>query len=253
MVTISLANQKGGTGKTHSTHALAEALASLGYRVLLVDCDPQSSRTNACGIQSADLSLADVLTDGVGITAIIRSIAPNLSLAPADIAMANTELDLVNRMGRESELMRALAPVAGDFDICLIDTAPSLGLLAVNALNASDGAIIPTIPQVQDLRGLNLFMGTLQRIRERLNPDLETIGVLVTMYDARLVHHNDAVQAMRDAGLPIMQTKISRSVRVAESAAAGASIISYDPEHKISDEYRDLAREVQQWLESEQE
>ena len=251
MITIAIANQKGGVSKTHTTHALGEALAELGEHVLLVDVDPQSSLTTACGVSATDQSLAQVLSDDTEIGTVLRPIGESLTLAPSDIALANTELDLVNRMGRETELIRALSPIANRFDVCLIDTAPSLGLLAVNALNAADGVLIPTLPQVQDLRGLGLFLQTLNKIRDRLNPDLETVGILVTMFDGRLVHHNDAVSVMVERGLPVMDVKIDRSVKVAEAAAANESILTYDPAHKISEQYRALAREVEQWLESE--
>jgi chromosome partitioning protein len=250
MITIAIANQKGGVSKTHTTHALGEALAQLGEQVLLVDVDPQSSLTTACGVLATDHSLAQVLSNDTEIGAVLRPVGEFLTLAPSDIALANTELDLVNRMGRENELIRALKPIANQFDVCLIDTAPSLGLLAVNALNAADGALVPTLPQVQDLRGLGLFLQTLNRIRDRLNPELETVGILVTMFDGRLVHHNDAVTVMLERGLPVMDVKIGRSVKVAEAAAAHASILTYDPAHKISDQYRVLAKEVQLWLES---
>lgn len=250
MITIAIANQKGGVSKTHTTHALGEALAELGENVLLVDVDPQSSLTTACGVSATDKSLAQVLSDDTEIGAVLRPIGESLTLAPSDIALANTELDLVNRMGRETELIRALSPIANRFDVCLIDTAPSLGLLAVNALNAADGVLIPTLPQVQDLRGLGLFLQTLDKIRERLNPELETVGILVTMFDGRLVHHNDAVSVMLERGLPVMDVKVDRSVKVAEAAAAHESILTYDPTHKISEQYRALAREVEQWLES---
>jgi chromosome partitioning protein len=250
MITIAIANQKGGVSKTHTTHALGEALARLGEQVLLVDVDPQSSLTTACGVSATDHSLAQVLSDDTEIGAVLRPIGESLTLAPSDIALANIELDLVNRMGRETELIRALKPIANQFDVCLIDTAPSLGLLAVNALNAADGALVPTLPQAQDLRGLGLFLQTLDKIRDRLNPDLVTVGILVTMFDSRLVHHNDAVNVMLERGLPVLDVKIARSVKVAEAAAAHESILTYDPAHKISDQYRVLAKEVQLWLES---
>lgn len=253
MITIALANQKGGTSKTHSTHALGVILARRGYRVLLVDMDPQSSLTSATGQSGADGNLSDVLGENATARAVIRPLADNLDLLPGDIALATTELELVGIYGREGELLRALRPLADDYDICLMDCPPSLSLLTINALTAADGVLIPVVPQVQDLRGLNLFLGSLAKIRAKLNPELETIGILPTMHDGRLVHHNDAIEAMTGQGLRVLATRISRSVKVAEAAAAAESIVTYDPAHKITDEYNQLADEVIAWLKSERE
>ena len=254
MEIIAIANQKGGVGKSATAHALGAVLASdYERRIMLVDIDPQSSLTEACnGGDTANNSMAEVLggaTPGsMPINEILVELDENLYLAPADLALAATELGLSSRMGRENVLKKALAPVKPYFDLTLIDCPPSLSLLTVNALTAADAVLIPTQPQVVDLRGLRLFLDTLDNIRQELNPELETLGILPTFYDRRLVHHREAVEAMQNAGLPMMKVAIGRSVRVAEAAASGETVVTYEPKNPQAQAYRDLAEEIDQWL-----
>lgn len=258
MQTIAVANHKGGTGKTATAHALGEALArgtesARGRRVLLVDTDPQNSLTGACGIRdAAGQSLAEVLGGAkpgtVEAAAAIRPLGERLSILPADIALARTELGLVSRLGRESVLKRTLATVGRDFDVCIIDCPPSLSILTVNALAAAQGAIVPTQPQAADLRGLGLFLETISQVREALNPELALLGVLLTFCEGRLVHHQEAIELMAKAGLPLMTTRIGRSVRVAEAAGMGQSVVTYEPGNPRAAEYGALAAEVATWL-----
>jgi chromosome partitioning protein len=159
---------------------------------------------------------------------------------------------MVQRLGRESILTGALEPVASAYDVCLIDCPPALGMLTVNALNAADVVLVPTQPQISDLRGLRLFLDTITRIRRQINTELEILGILATFVDDRLIHHNDALSVMRESDLPLMKTQIGRSVRVAEAAAAGESILTYDPDNKQAATYRALAEEVDLWLRNEQ-
>ena len=257
MKTIAIANHKGGVGKTATTHALGSGLARLGNRVLLVDVDPQSSLTGACGAEANGASLAEVLGSvepgRLSLTDILLDVGDgvHLHLAPADIALAPNELGMVQRFGRESLLQHTLAVVERGYDICLIDCPPSLGMLTVNALKAADAAIVPTQPQISDLRGLKLFLDTASRIRRELNPRLEILGILVTFLDGRLIHHQDALGVMRESGLPLFDVQIGRSVRVAEAAAAGESIITYDPSNKQARNYNRLAEVIDEWLERE--
>lgn len=248
MCTLAIANQKGGVGKTATTHALGVALAQMGRRVLLVDCDPQGSLTGACGVQdAAGRSLAEVI-GGAALAGIIRDLGEGLYLAPADIALATVELALVSRMGRENVIKRSLATVAGDYDTAILDCPPSLGLLTVNALTAADGVMIPTQPQAQDLRGLRLFLDTLAQVKEALNPALEVLGVLVTQFDGRLGHHRDALALLEGSGLPLMAVKIGRSIKVAEAAADGQTVITYAPSNPQAQAYRELAEVINKWL-----
>jgi chromosome partitioning protein len=236
-----------------------------GARVLLVDCDPQASLTQAAGLRSAEgCSLAEVMGGAapgtLPLSAVIQSLSlierpatqkieRILAIAPADIALATTELGLTARMGRENVLRRVLASVGRDFDIVLLDCAPSLGLLTVNALTAADGVIVPTIPQAADLRGLRLFLDSVTAIRRELNPALQVLGVLVTFYDSRLKHHAAAIETMELAGLDLFLTRIGRTVRIAEAAGAGQPVTEYEPRNPQAEAYRDLAQEVEAWRE----
>jgi len=251
MLTIAIANHKGGVGKTASTHALGAGLAERGQRVLIVDLDPQASLTGACGLSGADPSLADVLggdkAGSVSMSKIIKSLSGRLSCAPSDLTLAGTERGLYQRLGRENVLKRALGSVAGAYDVCLIDCPPSLSLLTVNALNAADGVLIPTQPAAADLRGLKMFFSTLEDMQE-LNPELEVIGILPTFYDGRLNHHTAAVETLTGAGLPVLAARIGRSVRVQEAAGHAESITDYDPKNKRAEEYNQLSEEILEWL-----
>ncbi len=255
MKTLAIANAKGGVGKSASCHNLGTILARDGMRVLLVDMDPQSSLSQACGVDDvAGRSLAEVLggaTPGtVPMANIIQDLGSGLSIAPADISMAASELGLTSRLGRENVLRKALASMANRFDVCLIDCPPSLGLLTVGALVAADAVLVPTLPQVVDLRGLRLFLNTIDSIKVELNPDLEFLGVLVTFYDSRLNHHKAAVKALQDAGIPLVDVMIGRSVRVAEAAGAGQSVVDFSPRNPQSENYKQLSEEIKRWLKS---
>lgn len=248
MKRLAISVQKGGVGKTASTHALGDALAQKGRRVLMVDMDPQSSLTAACGVLAENESMAEVLEGGINIQDALYQLNDHLILAPADIALATTELNMYMQMGRENLLNDVLEPLDPYFDICLIDCPPSLGLLTVNALRAADSVLVPTQPQVSDLRGLRLFLQTIERVRSRLNPHLDMLGVLVTFYDSRLIHHQDAMETLATGGLPIIDVYIGRSVRVAEAAASGESIVTYEPSNKQAKNYLKLAEVIDQWL-----
>ncbi len=261
MITIAIANHKGGVGKTATAHALGAGLAALGQRVLLVDIDPQGSLTAAAGVEDATgQSLAEVLGGAAAGQLALADILIDVSdqdtavlhLAPADIQLSVNELGITQRMGRENILKKTLTAVSRSYDICLIDCPPSLGLLTVNALAAANYAIVPTQPQISDLRGLRLFLDTVTSIRAEINPGLQILGVLLTFYDDRLIHHQDAVSVLQGQKIPLFAAKIGRSVRVAEAPAAGESILTYDPDNKQAAAYKQLANEVNTWLRNEQ-
>ncbi|GBC84461.1 Chromosome partitioning protein ParA [bacterium HR11] len=252
MRVLAIANHKGGVGKTATAHALGTSVHARGLRVLLVDMDPQGSLTGSCGIRdAAGRSMAEVLggaTPGsLSLRDILRFLRPGLALAPSDLALAATELGLVSRLGRESVLRKSLRTVETDFDLTIVDCPPSLGLLTVNALTAADAVLVPTQPQAVDLRGLRLFLDTLERIREELNPNLEVLGVLPTFVDLRLVHHREALEVLRAAGLPVLEVLVGRSVRVAEAASVGESIVTYAPDHPQSQVFQQLGEIVIRW------
>jgi chromosome partitioning protein len=253
MKTLAIANHKGGVGKTATTHNLGAALAMTGRRVIMIDIDPQGSLSGACGITPQEgQSLADVLggaqPGSVKIADVVIPLSDTLYLVPGDLALSITELGLVSRLGRENALKKALASVGQNFDVCLIDCPPSISLLTLNALAAADAVIVPTQPLIVDLRGLKLFLDTLENVKADINPELKILGVLVTFHDGRLAHHKQAMDFIKSAGLPIMDTIIGKSVRVADAAAAGQAVVTLDPGNPQAANYSKLAEEVDAWL-----
>lgn len=245
MQIIAIGNQKGGTGKTTTAAALGVDLAT-SRRVLLIDLDPQASLTQALGISAPGASLAEVIggaTRGaLQLAQIIRPLSDRLHLAPADLQLAACELGLTQRLGREGVLRAILATVQNDYDLCLIDCPPSLGLLTLAALTASRWVIIPSLPAAADLRGLRLFVETIGNVQAELNPALAILGVILCQYDARLNAHNEARRALEDA-LPLLGV-VPRSVRVQESSAAEMSIMEYDRSGKPAAAYAEITREI---------
>jgi chromosome partitioning protein len=256
--TIAIANFKGGTGKTATSHALGVALATgHGRRVLLVDCDAQGSLTSACGAHDVSQnSLARVFDESFPSASalqrfmygIIRQVQPGLDLAPADIGLARSEQRLLARLDRDLVLRSALSTVASKYDVALLDCPPNLGLLTTNALAAANAVLIPTIPNILDLRALKLFLDALQDFRKWLNPNLEILGILITFLDLRTTHHQRIVEAMQGLSLPVLSVTIGRSIRVAEASNESKSIVDYEPWHTQAEAYRQLATHVDNWI-----
>lgn len=246
---ISMVNQKGGVGKTTSTVSLGAALAGYGRRVLLVDFDPQGALSVALGINAyeLDLTVYNVLTDPnchIG-DVIISTDVENLDLLPSNIDLSAAEVQLVSEVGREHALARSLAPVIDEYDIVLIDCQPSLGLLTVNALAASQGVVIPMETEYFALRGVALLKDTIDKVISRINPGLQIIGVLATMYDPRTLHSREVLQTVQQAfGDAVFQTVINRTVKFPDAAVAGEPITAFAPTSSGADAYRQLAREV---------
>jgi chromosome partitioning protein len=247
---LALANQKGGVAKTTSTVNLAAALAERGRRVLIVDLDPQSNLTMSQGFDPERLeeSMFDVLVQRMPIEKVIKQ--AEVDIAVASIELAGAELALASMIGRERALEKALLPVQGDYDEILIDTPPSLGLITVNALTASDGVIVPVQCEYLSLRGLVQLEHTLSAIRENLNPRVKIIGILPTMYDARSLHVREAVEILEENfGDLVFRTRIRKTIRYAEAPVKGMSVLRYEPKGLAAEAYRSLAEEV---LEREQ-
>ncbi len=246
---IALANQKGGVGKTTSTINLGAALAEYGRRVLLVDFDPQGALSVGLGVKAhnLDLSIYNLLMqDDVTIHDImVKTNVDGLHLLPANIDLSAAEIQLVNEVAREMALARLLRPVLKDYDFILIDCQPSLGLLALNALTCAHGVLIPLECEFFSLRGVALLLDTIDKVRERLNFDLELEGILATMYDSRTTHCRQVLQRVVEAfGDKVYQTVITKTVKFPESTVAGAPITTLDPASSGARNYRQLAREV---------
>ncbi len=246
---ISMCNQKGGVGKTTTTINLGAALAEYGRRVLLVDFDPQGSLSVGLGLNphEMDLTIYNALmqSDVTIADVIVPSGVPGMDLVPSNIDLSAAEVQLVNEVAREQSLQRILAPVLADYDFVLIDCQPSLGLLTVNALTASNGVIVPLECEYFALRGVALLKTTIDKVQERLNPTLEINGVLGTMYDSRTLHGREVMDRLVQAwGDQVFHTVIRRTVKFSDSTVAGEPITTYAAKSAGADAYRQLAREV---------
>ncbi|HZB30507.1 MAG TPA: ParA family protein [Streptosporangiaceae bacterium] len=249
---ITIANQKGGVGKTTSAVNLAAALAMHGARVLVVDLDPQGNASTALGVdhhhQEDTPSVYTVLTDGVPMDDIVVAAPelPNLYCAPATLALAGAEIDLVPMVARESRLRRALdAYDTQQFDYVLIDCPPSLGLLTVNALTGGEELLIPIQCEYYALEGLSQLLHTVDLVRSHLNPDLRISTILLTMFDARTRLAAEVAQEVRNHfGELVLSTVIPRSVRVSEAPSYGQSVLQYDPGSTGALAYTEAAHEI---------
>ena len=242
---ISFANQKGGVAKTTTTLNLGVALAEQSLKVLLIDLDPQGNLTMSQGLNpdTIERSMFDVLVHRLPIQEVVHH--TEVDLAVSSIDLAGAELALSSMIGRERALEKAIAPVRENYDYVLIDTPPSLGLLTINALVASNGVIVPVQCEYLSLRGLVQLENTLSMIRENLNPDVGIEGILPTMYDKRTLHSREAVEILQENfGDLVFDTKIRKTVRYAEAPVKGTSVLKYDPSGNAAEAYRQLAKEV---------
>jgi chromosome partitioning protein len=253
---VSMCNQKGGVGKTTTTINLGAALAECGRKVLLVDFDPQGSLSVGLGLNPHDMELTvynllmerDVKVADV----IVPTVVEGMDLLPSNIDLSAAEVQLVHEVAREQTLQRVLGPAIENYDVILIDCQPSLGLLTVNALTASDGVIVPLECEYFALRGVALLKTTIDKVRERLNPDLEIDGVLGTMFDGRTLHSREVMDRLVQAwGDKVFHTVIRRTVKFSDSTVAGEPITAYASTSTGAEHYRQLAKEVsQRWLDA---
>jgi chromosome partitioning protein len=242
---IAFANQKGGVAKTTTTLNLAAAFAEEGHRVLCIDMDPQGNLTMSQGIDpdSLETSMYDVLVHDLSIREVIRK--REIDIACASIDLAGAEIAMSTKIGRERSLDKALRPIAEDYDFICIDTPPSLGLLTINALTAADKVIVPVQCEYLSMRGLIQLQNTLSMIRENLNPDVDILGILPTMFDSRTLHAKEAIQILEENfGDRVFGARIRKTIRFAEAPVKGMSVLKYDPSGTAADAYRQLAKEV---------
>jgi chromosome partitioning protein len=245
---LAVANQKGGVGKTTTTVNLGAALADLGYRVLIIDLDPQGNATTGLGIDARnfDNSMYDVLLHEVPLEDCIEPTSiRNLFVAPATIDLAGAEIELVPTFSRELRLRRAVEAVKDDFEYVLMDCPPSLGLITVNGLAAAGEVLVPIQCEYYALEGLGQLLRNVELIRSNLNPSLEVTTIVLTMYDARTKLAGQVVQEVRTHfGPKVCRSVIPRSVRISESPSFGEPVTVHDPSSRGAIAYRELAKEV---------
>lgn len=245
---IAIANQKGGVGKTTTAVNLSSCLAFKGKKVVIIDVDPQGNTTSGLGVEkkTIDKSIYDVIINNVNIEdALVKTVIDNLYLCPSNIQLVGAEVELVSVISRETRMKAAIKDIRDKYDFIIIDCPPSLGLLTLNSLTASDTILVPIQCEYYALEGLSQLMNTVDLVQKHLNPELDVEGVVLTMFDART---NLSIQVVEDVKKhfrnKVYRTIIPRNVRLSEAPSFGLPIILYDPKSKGAECYLELAQEV---------
>jgi len=243
---IAIANQKGGVGKTTTTISLGAALSELEKRVLLIDMDSQGTLSIALGINGMNGTMYDVLRDmDLMLEDVVLPTATNCYLAPSNIHLAGAEVELINEPGREFILKSKLAAVDSQYDYVLIDCPPSLGMLTLNSFTAAESILIPVQAHYLAFRGMQMLLTTIAKVKTRLNPELDIMGILPTFFDRRTKHSQEVMQQLKEYyGDKVIDIPIPSTIKFADTTTAGESILTYSSTSPAATAYRKLAREV---------
>ena len=242
---VAIANQKGGVGKTTTAINISSGVAHLGFRVLVIDMDPQANLTSGFGYSKVYPTIYDVLVKDAEVKEVVRKTRiEGLDLLPSEISLVGAEVELVDERNRETRLKRIIMPLKREYDYVFIDSPPSLGLLTLNSIVAADSVIIPIQSEFYALEGLSKLLNTVRKIQSKLNPRLTIEGVLITMYDTRLnLSHQVVEEVKKYFGDKVYNTVIPRNVKLAEAPSFGRTIYEYDPSSKGAVSYRKLSEE----------
>ncbi|MES2797106.1 MAG: AAA family ATPase [Bacteroidota bacterium] len=245
---IAVANQKGGVGKTTTTINLGACLASMGYKTLLIDSDPQANTTSGLGFNPSEIeySVYECMVDGIAVeNAIFNTKVKNLDLLASHIDLVGAEVEMINLQNREGRMKQALAKAKLDYDFIIIDCSPSLGLITVNSLVAADSILIPVQCEYFALEGLGKLLNTIKIVQQKLHPELKIEGILMTMYDLRIRLSNQVVSEI-NSHFPnlVFNTIIPRNIRLSEAPSYGIPVLQHDSDSKGSMSYMNLAKEV---------
>lgn len=243
---ISVANQKGGVGKTTSTYNISVALSNLNKKVLMIDFDPQSSLSISAGFEMQEIvkTIYAVLCEKYPIEHSIHKVKDNLYLIPSIIDLSVAEMTLVSEFARESILKKVLEKIKDNYDFIIIDCPPSLGLLTINALCASDKILMPVSTDYLALRGLYMLILTVYKIKDNINENLEILGVIPTMYDSRTLHSKEILDKLKENYSELTMNEITKSVKVKDAVLSCSTIVDTYPNHKISIAYKRIAEVI---------
>lgn len=246
MITIAVTSGKGGTGKTTLTFNLGYLLSE-SYKVLMIDSDPQMSLSLACKVDNPPTTLADVInhtSPNKIIQSAILQITDKLHILPSSLRLSGIEAGLGNRTAGDLVLKRALNEIKKDYDYCLIDAPPHLAKLSVNILTASDGVIIPVIPDTLSIQAVGALLSSIDEVQQTLNPELVILGLLINQHSEQSKHHKEALQAIKGAEIPVFEATIGKTIKFAEAMSRGLPLHKYDPQNPRIQELKQIIKEL---------